>query len=130
MWRPITAIREGDNDGNAKTVGDPGWSSLIATPPYPDYTSGANNLTGAFTKILELFFDADAFQFFVTSNAALAQQKTRNYAAFSEAAQEVVDARILLGIHFRFADEEARAQGQHVAHWVFHRELRPTHGKR
>jgi hypothetical protein len=47
FWRPITAIREGENDGNARTAGDPSWLPYLATPPYPDYTSGANNVTGA-----------------------------------------------------------------------------------
>lgn len=128
FWRPITAIREGDNDGNDKTVGEAGWTSLIATPPYPDYTSGANSLTGAFTKILELFYGTDDMSFSVTSNAPLAIQKTRNFERFSDAAQEVVDARIYLGIHFRFADEEARAQSRRVAHWVFMKFLRPVPG--
>ena len=127
-WRPITAIREGDDDGNPRTDGDAGWNSLIATPPYPDYSSGANNLTGAFTGILELFFGTDNVAFAVTSTAPLAVQKTRNYTRFSQAAAEVVEARILLGIHFRSADEVARTQGSHVAHWVFMRFLRPAHG--
>jgi hypothetical protein len=127
-WRPITAIREGDNDGNPRTDGDAGWNALIATPPYPDYSSGANNLTGAFTRTLELFFGRDNFAFSVTSNAALAVQKTRNYTRFSQAADEVVEARILLGIHFRSADEVARIQGSRVAHWVFMRFLRPVPG--
>lgn len=126
FWRPITAIREGENDGNPRTAGSPTWSSLLATPPYPDYTSGANNLTGAYTKTLELFFDTDNFDFVVTSTAALAQQKVREFHRFSDAAAEVVEARILLGIHFRFADDEARAQGRHVAHWVFQKFLRPV----
>jgi hypothetical protein len=129
FWRPITAIREGDNDGNPNTAGDPNWSSLIATPPYPDYSSGANNLTGATTGILENFFGTDDFQFAVTSNAAQAIQKTRSFARFSDAAQEVVDARIFLGIHFRSADDVARTQGRRVAHWVFQKFLRPAPGK-
>lgn len=127
-WRPITAIREGDNDGNPRTDGDPAWNSLINTPPYPDYSSGANNLTGAFTTTLELFFGTDNVSFSVTSNAALAVQKTRSFTRFSQAAAEVVEARILLGIHFRSADEVARTQGSRVAHWVFQRFLRPAHG--
>ena len=45
FWRPITAIQEGNNDGNPRTVGDPNWLPLITTPPYPDHTSGANNIT-------------------------------------------------------------------------------------
>ena len=130
FWRPITAIREGDNDGNSRTVGDAGWNSLFNTPPYPDYSSGANNLTGAFTTILELFFGTDEFNFSVTSNAALAMQKTRNFTSFSQAAQEVVDARIYLGIHFRFADEAARTQGSRVAHWVFMKFLGPVPGNK
>lgn len=130
FWRPITAIREGDNDGNSRTVGEAGWNSLIATPPYPDYTSGANNLTGAFTRILELFFGTDEFSFSVTSTAPLAIQKTRNFTSFSQVAQEVVDARVYLGIHFRFADDAARTQGGRVAHWVFMRFLRPVPGSK
>jgi hypothetical protein len=127
-WRPITAIREGDDDGNPRTDGDAGWNSLIANPAYPDYSSGANNLTGAFTSILEHFFGTDNVAFSVTSTAALAVQKTRNFTRFSQAAQEVVEARVLLGIHFRFADEVARTQGSRVAHWVFMRFLRPVPG--
>lgn len=128
FWRPITAIREGDMDPHPGTEGDPSWTPLFATPPYPDYTSGANGITGAFTGILELFFGTDDYSFSVTSNAAAAIQKTRNFTRFSEAAEEVVEARILLGIHFRFADEQARSQGTHVAQWVFQRFLRPTPG--
>lgn len=130
FWRPITAIREGDNDPNPATIGDASWTPLIASPPYPDYTSGANGLTGAYTKILELFFGTDDHAFSVTSNAALAVQKTRDFTRFSDAAQEVVDARIYLGIHFRFADDESRRQGERVAHWVFQQYLRPAAGGR
>ena len=56
FWRPITAIREGDKDGNDQTAGDPTWEPFLNTPPYPDYTSGANNVVGALTRTLELFF--------------------------------------------------------------------------
>ena len=59
VWRPITAIREGDADGNPATVGDPAWQPLINNPNYPDYTSGANSVTGAMTRTLELFFGTD-----------------------------------------------------------------------
>jgi hypothetical protein len=55
FWRPLTAIREGDNDGNPRMAGDANWKPLINTPNYPDYTSGANNLTGAVTRMLSLF---------------------------------------------------------------------------
>jgi hypothetical protein len=128
FWRPITAIREGDNDPSDATEGDPAWTPLLVTPPYPDYSSGANGLTGAYTTMLQLFFGTDDHDFVVTSVAPLAQQKTRQFERFSQAADEVVEARILLGIHFRFADEEARQQGSRVAHWVFQKFLKPLPG--
>jgi hypothetical protein len=125
IWRPVTAIQEGENDGNPNTAGDPTWQSLINNPNYPDYTSGANNLTGAVTRTLALFFGTDKMTFDVTSLAPLAVQKTRTYHRFSAAAQDVVDARVYLGIHFRFADTAARAQGRRVAEWTFNHFLLP-----
>jgi hypothetical protein len=128
FWRPLTAVQEGELDGNPKTDGDPDWQPLINTPPYPDYTSGANNVTGATTRILALVFGTDDFDVAITSNSpALTDPgtRTRHYARFSQAADEVVEARILQGIHFRSADEDARQQGQRVAHWVFKHFLRP-----
>ena len=63
FWRPVTAVQEGDDDGNPHTAGDTTWLPLINTPPYPDYTSGANNLTGAFTRSLRLFLGKDRLNF-------------------------------------------------------------------
>ena len=126
FWRPVTAIREGERDGNPGTPGDPAWEPLINTPNYPDYTSGANAVTAAVTTVLERFFGTDVFEFAVTTDAPLAMQKTRAFKRFSDAAKEVVEARILLGIHFRFADEVARTQGTRVATWTFTRVLRPV----
>jgi len=125
FWRPLTAIQEGDNDGNPETVGDPNWQPLINNPNYPDYTSGANNVTGAVTRVLALFFGTDEMTFSVaTTNHPPAIQQTRTYDRFSDAAADVVNARIWEGIHFRFADVQARKQGRHVAQWVFSHFLR------
>jgi hypothetical protein len=126
FWRPVTAIREAEHDGNADTVADPAWEPLINTPNYPDYTSGANNVTAAMTTTLERFFCTDELTFTVTTDVPLAKQKARTYKRFSDAAAEVVDARILLGIHFRFADVVARTQGTQVANWTFSHALRPV----
>jgi hypothetical protein len=125
LWRPLTAIVEGANDGNPDTTDDAEWQPLINTPPYPDHTSGANACTGAVIRTLQLFFGRDHLKFEVTSLAPLAVQKTRTYHRFSEAAEEVVDARVLLGIHFRFADTAGRTQGHRVAEWAFRHFLRP-----
>ena len=119
FWRPITAIQEGDNDLNPRTVGDPNWLPFLPTPPYPEYTSGANNLSGATTRTLHHFFGTDQLTFSLTSNTPQAIQKTRTYQRFSDAADDVVNVRIYQGIHFRTADEVGRKQGEHVANWVF-----------
>ena len=125
VWRPSTAINEGDNDGNPATVGDPSWQPLVANPPYPDYTSGANNVMAAWSHTLARFFGTNHMTFQVTSLAPLAVQKTRTYERFTDLQQEVVNARIYLGIHFRFADVAARNQGRHVAEWAFDHFLLP-----
>ena len=127
FWRPITAIREGDADGNPATTGDPTWNSLITTPNYPDYTSGAVNFATATTKMLEHFFETDSISFsLTTTNTAPTTQDTRTYNRLSDAAQDVVDARIYAGIHFRFADEAARKQAREIALWGYRNYLRPV----
>jgi hypothetical protein len=124
-WRPITAIRNGDSDGNPETVADPNWEPLQNNPNYPEYTSGANNVTGAVTRMLALIFGTDEMTFTVTTTNHLpAIQTTRTYNHFSDAAADVVNARIYAGIHFRFADLQGRRQGRHVARWVFTHFLR------
>src|SRR5262245_5398734 len=125
FWRPSTAILNGDDDGNPRTEGDPTWLPLINDPPYPDYTSGANSFTGAFMRTLGRFFGDEAFTFDVTSTIPQVIQKTRTYSRFSDVAADVVEARILLGIHFRFADTVARRQGKQAADWAFSHMLRP-----
>jgi hypothetical protein len=127
FWRPVTAIRLGESDGNPATVGDPTWASYFGTPNYPDYTSGANNASGATTTILESLLGHHVeFELFSNTPGAL----PRTYTTFAQVAADVVDGRIFMGIHFRFADTTARRQGEHVARWAYTRFLRPIGGSR
>jgi hypothetical protein len=130
LWRPITAIQQilpADNDGNPLTEADATWTSLLPTPPYPEYTSGANNLSGSITTILARFFGTDKVGFRITSNATLANPKFRDYERFSDAADDMVDVRVYQGIHFRFADTAGRRQGTRIAKQAFNHFLRPVH---
>jgi hypothetical protein len=95
---------EADNDGNPETISDANCQPLANTPNYPDYTSGANNATGAVTRALALFFGTDEMTFTVATTYPLSIQRTRTYDRFWAAASDVVNARIFEGIHFRFAD--------------------------
>ena len=125
FWRPVTAIQNGNYDGNPKTVGDANWQPLANTPNYPDYTSGANSVVAAMTRTMERYFGTDRKTFEVTTLSDPATTKTRVYRRFSEAADDVVNARIYLGFHFRFADTAARTQGEKVADWAFDHFLLP-----
>ena len=127
VWRPITAIREGENDGNPDTAGDPTWTSFFNAPNYPDYTSGANNVAAATATVLKHLF-GEPVEFTLFSNAAGAVART--YTRFEDVCRDVVDARIFMGIHFRFADTTALRQGRQVANWTVSHFLRPIGGGR
>ena len=113
FWRPITAIREAANDGNRATVADPNWLPLVATPPYPDHSSGLSAVGAASAATLRDFFGTDDFTFGTTNAAGV----MRSFTSFSQAAQDIVDARVWSGTHFRNADEQGAATGRRVARW-------------
>jgi hypothetical protein len=121
-WRPVTAIRNGDNDGNPATVGDPTWSSFIATPPFPDYVSGHSTFSGAASRVLAHFFGTDDVPF--TTGSDFLPGVARSFATFSAAAQEAADSRLYGGIHCRSANEDGLAVGIEIGDWAFKHALR------
>ncbi|HEY6946676.1 MAG TPA: vanadium-dependent haloperoxidase [Candidatus Acidoferrum sp.] len=123
FWRPVTAIRAGG--GNPALVADPAWQPLINTPNFPEYTSGHASTSGAISHVLRLFFGTDELSFQMTTTNPNALQKTRTFTRFSQAEEEVVNARVYVGIHYRNSDTTARAQGLRVANWVFKNYFRP-----
>ena len=112
-WRPITAIRGGDHDGNPATRGDAGWDSLCVTPPFPEYpsTHAATGATAAYALAREL---GDRHTFTVTNPGGA----SRTYKRFSAAAYEEGISRIYCGIHFRTAMNAGFAAGARIAHYV------------
>jgi hypothetical protein len=125
FWRPVTAIRAGDTDGNSRTTADPGWSTFLNTPPVPDYTSTHSVLGGAAAEVLRRFFRNDAVPFTMTSGVPFAGI-TRSFMTFSQAAEENGLSRIYAGIHFRSAVEDGISQGKRIGAWVFAHVLRPV----
>lgn len=116
-WRPVTGIREGDNDGNPDTVGDANWSSLIVNPPFPAYTSGHSTFSGSSAVILARFFGTDAISF--SSNAEGFAVPDRNFNSFSQAALEAMDSRLYGGIHWRFDNEVGLVMGRDIGGYVY-----------
>jgi hypothetical protein len=123
FWRPVTAIRAGDTDGNDATVADPLWSTLLNTPAIPDYTSTHSVLGGAASAVLRRFFHDDEVAFTVTSGSPFAGL-TRSFTSFSQAAAENGESRIYVGIHFRSAVEDGIQQGKNIGRFVFQHALR------
>ena len=122
-WRPITAIREADTDGNPNTVGVPGWTPLIATPPYPDWPSGLCGLIGAASTALSQLNADGRVDLTLTSVAA---GVTRHYDLAADIQHDAVDARVFSGIHFRTADAVAIAMGTQVANWALDHHFAPA----
>jgi hypothetical protein len=112
FWRPITAIREADTDNNPATDPDPDWLPLLSTPPYPEHPSGHNCFSSSVVSTLRDFFGTDRATFSATSAAS---GTTRTFTRFSQARQEIIDARVWSGIHFRIADEQGANLGLRVA---------------
>jgi hypothetical protein len=126
LWRPITAIRLADTDGNPATMADPTWTPLLATPPYPEYDSGHQSVSRASATVLIAYFGDDlAFAGFSENFPGV----TRSYANFTAAADEAFLARIWAGIHFRFAMEDTRTRATAVAQYVLDHAALPIHGK-
>ncbi|MEU4688872.1 vanadium-dependent haloperoxidase [Actinoplanes sp. NPDC023714] len=120
FWRPVTAVQLADTDGNPATSGDPAWTPLLITPPFPDHTSGHSCSTAAIMTALRQFFGRDDIPF----SAYSADSGTvRHFDGFSEAVAEVTEARIWGGVHFRTADVQGVRLGNQVARYVLAEEF-------
>jgi hypothetical protein len=124
FWRPITAIRAADTDGNPDTAADPTWDSLVTTPPAPDYPSGHSGQGGAMSEVLARFF-GDGVSFSTTSTTQ--PGVIRSFTSFSQAAKENANSRIYIGFHFRHATVEGLKLGGKVGQVAFNHYLRPVH---
>jgi hypothetical protein len=124
-WRPVTAIREGDTDGNDATAGDPSWNSVQNTPPTPEYPSGLAITSGAAAVVLAGVLGTDQVAFAATSNPPF-PEITRSFTSFSQAAREAADSRIYAGIHFRTSCEDGLVLGRKVGQRVLALYLQPA----
>ncbi len=124
FWRPVTAIREADTDGNDATVADPAWNSLQNTPPVSDYPSTQSLFSGATAAVLTNLLGTDKVAFTLTSGPPFANIK-RSYTSLSQAARESADSRIYAGIHFRSACDDGLMLGQKIGQRVAMSYLQP-----
>jgi membrane-associated phospholipid phosphatase len=123
-WRPVTAIPLADTDGNPDTTADPTWAPLFATPAHPEYPSGHSTVSAAAAAVLASFF-GERRHFAVDNDLMIGV--TRSFWSFSQALDEVKNARIYAGIHFRSACDDGQTVGIEVANFVLDNALLPSH---
>jgi hypothetical protein len=129
FWRPLTAIRLADTDGNPATIADPDWTPLfssappLTTPPFPDHPAGHTCISGAVVETLKDLFGTDKVSFTMSSSLS---GTTREFDRFSVAMREIIDARVWAGIHFRTADTQGHVMGRKVAHILKGNYFQPT----
>jgi hypothetical protein len=134
FWRPITAIREAGTDGNPRTSPDPTWTPLVTTPPIPDHDSGHSVEGGAAVAVLRGFFGSDRAHFELCSFTLPAGETctdpsptTRSFHSFSQAAAENVDARVMVGFHFRHSGTSGLTHGRRIGRYVVQNYLERIH---
>jgi hypothetical protein len=125
VWRPITAIREGDNDGNPDTAGDATWTPLLGTPADPAYPGAHSVVSASSAAILAAAF-GDRLDYSVTSEVL--PGVTRSFDSFSAALREAGLSRMLAGVHTHADDVSGQALGRDIGEYVLTHALAPRHG--
>ena len=128
FWRPITAINLADTDGNPDTAPDPSWVPLFNTPNYPEYPSGYNAFNSTVVHGLENLFQTQHLQLTLISTTA--PGVVRHYDSGRALLQDVVNARVWNGFHFRSADIASRNLGGQLAAWTLDHYFQPARGER
>jgi PAP2 superfamily protein len=126
FWRPVTAIRAGESDGNPETEPDPAWIGLIVTPPHPEYPAAHGCFSGASTATLKSFFGTDEVGFWIDSNVTGVVNPVRTYFRFADALAEVAEARIYGGMHYRNSTRIGANIGKQVSRFTTTHFFRPT----
>ena len=131
-WRPETGIRNGATDGNAKTEGDPGFITFIATPCFPSYPSNHASGTNGGLEAMRRLFGAAGHSITITNNvpalrALPATVITKYYTQLKAIGDDVDDARVFGGIHWRYDQEAGNVLGRAIATEVVKNKLRPVH---
>jgi hypothetical protein len=114
LWRPVTAIRNADSDGNPETTAESDWQPLLITPNHPEYVSGHSTYSAAAAEVLTKILGDRAFD---TTSIGL-PNVSRSFSSFEDAAAEAGRSRIYGGIHYEFSNQIGQALGTEVAGWV------------
>jgi hypothetical protein len=127
FWRPITAIRAGASDGNPSTEPDLDWTPFITTPCFPSYQSAHAGASYAARKVAEKIFGTTCHD--ITLSDTSLPDIVLHYTAFLQITDDIDDARVYGGIHYRFDQKAGGRQGRQVASYILRNQLRPVHSR-
>jgi len=126
-WRPETAIHRADEDGNRATSPDPDYRPFIVTPCFPSYPSAHGAGGGAARAVLERAYGRKGHELTITDPGA--PGIVLHYSDLRDITDDVSDARVYGGIHFRFDQDAADKMGEQIGHYNDEHRLRPLNGK-
>ena len=125
FWRPITAIRAGDTDGNPNTEADPTWTPLSTTPNHPEYLSAHAFVDGAWTETVRRFFGTKKLDITMTSTIT---GTSMSFSSTDDIVKAVEDARVFAGFHYRTSCVRGTVLGEKVARYVAKHYFQPVGG--
>lgn len=124
LWRPYTAIRFADQDGNPGTIEDSEWEAEMPTPPVQDYPSTHSALGNAAATVIANLIEGST-SFTMVSPTAVPANSSRSFSSVKQAADENADSRVQAGIHFRFACTAGQEMGDKIGLWLVNNYLQP-----
>ena len=124
-WRPITAIRNGDRDGNDATQHDPAWVALLPTPNFPEYPCGHCTAVAVQTEVLKLAGGLPANTPVRMASGMSPNLVIQQVKSWDEAVRQVSDSRMLGGVHYRFSNEAGEEIGRKAARLAVDKAMRP-----
>ena len=125
FWRPVTAIRNGTDDGNPETVADPAWEPLIATPNHPEYPCGHCTIAGAVGEYMTAEVGAKPPAGVKVSSRSIANSAVQSLPSWDEWVRQVNYSRTLGGVHYRFSNEAGEQVGRAVARMALANIMQP-----
>jgi len=126
FWRPVTAIAQpGRDDGNPSTMKDPAWSPTVATPNHPEYPAAHGCLTSAVAEVLTEFLGTKRIDV-TLSSTTVATMPTRHFERARDLREEIIEARLWGGMHYRDSSIKGVALGRDVARYVLRYAFQPT----
>ncbi len=128
FWRPVTAIQHADIDGNPGTTADPTWTPLLTTPNHPEYPAAHGCITASDGEVFAALLGTTDINvdFMGATGGATTLTQTRHYATVEDLQNQIIDARVWAGLHFRYSGEQGVALGVNVADWTIKHNFKPT----